>query len=324
MRTTRRRRALPWRTANAECARAAHELGRLRDELLFHLDSHLGVAERRHLAHTVHRINALLFLYATLRRAPHDTRLGVLLGTVTHLLDHVYDRPAAGARTGPLEEVVLGTRVPDPGDVWQSVLGELAARCWTSVADADAVRPYLVRMLATQRRSREQMGPSAMEPAALEELTSDKGHHSLCLYFAAVNAGFGPAEESALRSFGSYLQYMDDLEDRYEDRADGRVSPVGPGFRAVREAGRRFAAARRDLADFYGRGPGARHRMLLAWLTLFHIGVVVGAACETAERRLPAPVRRTLDRGRRGLAARVPFFEVAPVGAPPQPAGGQS
>jgi hypothetical protein len=313
--TTASRPASPWRTANAECARAASELGTLHAELLHHLDPDLDPAERRHLTHTVHRINALLFLYATLRRAPHDTRLGVLLGAVTHLLDHAYDHPGGGPdRLAALEGVVLGGRRPAPDDPWQRVLGELAARCWASVADPAPIGPRLRRMIATQRRSRDQQGPVPMAPADLAELTADKGHHSVCLYFAAVNADFGPAEEAALRSFGSYLQFMDDLEDRFEDRADGRDSPVGSGIRAVREASRRFADARRDLAAFYGQSPGARPRTLLAWLTLFHAGVLVGAACETATRRLPAPLRGLLGRGRDALAGRVPFVEVAPLG----------
>ncbi|SEM21085.1 hypothetical protein [Streptacidiphilus jiangxiensis] len=315
-------RTLPWRTANHECASAAAELTLLRTSLLHRLDLYLDDAEERHLTHTVQRINALLFLYATVRRAPHDTRLGVLLGAVTHLLDHAYDRRAASARQlDALEEVVLGTRRPDPDDPWESVLGELAARCWQSVADPAAIRAHLERMITTQRRSQAQTQAPDLPSAALAELTRDKGHHSVCLYFAAVNPAFGAEEERALRSFGSYLQYMDDLEDRLEDRADGRVSLVGPLPAALAEAGHRFAVARRDLTAFYGRGPGHRHRTLLAWLVLFHAGVVVGAVFEHATRALPAPVPGLLRRGRTALATRFPFFEVAPLGAT-LPSGG--
>ena len=54
-----------------------------------------------------------------------------------------------------------------------------------------------------------------------------------------------------------YMQFMDDLEDMYEDRAEQRQSPIAGLLHAIRQANQDFTSAIRDLAQHYGRDPAA-------------------------------------------------------------------
>ncbi|MEO3923326.1 hypothetical protein ABGB07_05635 [Micromonosporaceae bacterium B7E4] len=309
------RRMLAWREANAECRRAARLFAALSAGPLTEVSATLGEPELRHLRHTVFRINALLFLYAKLLRRPHETELGVLLGAITHLLDHAYDH-RAGADVASFEEIVMLHRPPDRDQPLQTALATLAARAWRRIAAPALLAPRLHDMLDTQRRSLAQVGPT-LDPTPLWELTSDKGFHSLCLYFAAVNERFGAEEAAALRAFGAYLQFMDDLEDLYEDRAEGRQSPVRGVLHGVRQGTVLFRAALRDITAFYRPGRYGV-RAFVAWLVLFHLGIMVGALIRELTRRLPPGFQAGLERRQEWLSARVPFFYVAPAGYVPR------
>lgn len=310
--------ALFWREAGRECRRVARTFGELTAGDLAEVVSTLPAAEVRHLRHTVFRINSLLYLYAKLRRHPHDTGLGVLLGAITHLLDHAYDHPeAAGADVRVYEDVVLQRRAADPGRPLQVALGRLARRAWGTVPDPAGLAVRLAAMLDTQRRSLAQVGPEVAAPT-LWQLTLDKGHHSLCLYFAAVNPGFGPAEAAALRGFGGYLQFMDDLEDLHEDRAERRQSPVRGVLGGIVRGTGLFAGALRGIRAGYPR-PRFKTGMFVSWLLLFHFGIVVGALARELTCRLPVRVQNGLARRQEWLGARVPFFHVAPLGVTGQP-----
>lgn len=303
---------LIWREAGRECRRVIDVFGDLVAGDLAEVVAALPPAEVRHLRHTVFRINSLVYLYARLLRRPHRTELGVLLGAITHLLDHAYDHPeAAGSDVGVYEDVVFQRVAADPDRPLQVALAQLARRAWGTVADPAGLSARLATMLDTQRRSQAQVGPAVADPA-LWQLTSDKGHHSLCLYFAAVNPEFGAGEAAALRGFGGYLQYMDDLEDLYEDRAERRQSPVRGVLSGIVRGTALFAHALRDIRAFYPR-PRNKTGMFVAWLLLFHAGIVVGALAREVTGRLPARVQAGLDRRQEWLSARVPFFHVAPL-----------
>lgn len=309
------RKLLTWREANDECRRAAQAWAQLSEKQLAGLARELPGKEMRHLQHTVFRINALLLLYAKLRRAPHSTELGVILGVITHLLDYAYDHLQLEAQDlAAVEAVVFTQRAPDQGNELQRVLSVLAAQAWRLVPDPSSVSTRLADMLGTQRRSLAQAGQAPMSQIALRVVTSDKGHHSLCLYFAAVNPGFDRQEAAALRSFGEYMQYMDDLEDFYEDRAEGRQSPVTGIGRGVAESTRLLRAARRDLARCYGRDRARyNYRLLMVCIAVFHVAILLGALVREITMRLPLRAQASLDRAQRRLAARVPFFEMAPL-----------
>src|SRR5262249_20297459 len=162
------------------------------------------------------------------------------------------------------------------------------------------LRSCLRDMLGTQRRSLAQMSETPMDADDLHQVTWDKGHHSLCLYFAATNPAFSRDEARALRSFGLYMQLMDDLEDLYEDRAERRASPVSSVLRAIRDTTRCFIPALRDLARHYGHDPVTYDwHVFKGWLVLFHIGILSFCLLREGVRRLPAWAQRILDQQHR-------------------------
>jgi hypothetical protein len=252
-------------------------------------------------------------LYAWMRRTDHDTEVGVLLGAITHLLDHVYDHRGLDAKQlHDIEDVVFMRRGPDPDDAFQTVLADLCTRAWAVVPGSEALRPCLERMLTTQRESLAQTERAALDPNTLHRLTLDKGHRSLCLYFSAANPGFSADEANALRSFGLYMQYMDDFEDMYEDRAEGRQSPISGVLHATREATAYLRPALRDLASFYRREPAYDWGIFAGWLVLFHLGILFSCMVREATRRLPDGLQRSLNRGQEAIGPIVPFIYAAP------------
>jgi hypothetical protein len=279
----------------------------------------LSPKEQLHLRHTVFRIDSLLCLYNTLSRRPHSTELGVLLGAITHLLDYAYDhghRQAVPTAVADVEDVVYQVKAPDSGDELQVALASLAARAWRLVPDPDSFAPWLNRMVATQQRSLAQDSGPPMDRTTLDVLTRDKGHHSLCLYFAAVNPTFDEDEAEALRPFGAYMQYMDDLEDIHEDRAEGRQSLIRGILPGALRATAAFVRALMPMFHYYrGRPERYNHRMFVAWLLLFHVGILVALATREATRLLPMRVQVAMDRYRERLAARVPLLHVVPLSA---------
>jgi hypothetical protein len=315
MRGDLRRRWAQFSDAMAECRRAEEQWTLLQSEIVGDVEAVLSEKEARHMTHTVFRINALLFLYSRLRGTEHDTRLGVLLGAITHLLDYVYDHhaesPVGAVR---FEELVhLGEHFDD-GSPIERVLRKLAAEAWDSVADPELLRVHLDAMLETQRASMAQEDDGPLSTEALEQLTQDKGHRSLCLFFAAVNATFDFQEETALRRFGLYMQYMDDLEDYYEDQSEARLSPIRTPLSGAWRASRLLVAACPDLRHYYGSTSRRRYRIFMTWVSVFHAGILLACATREVTRRLPDRPQMWIDRFTERLARRNPFFNVAPVG----------
>lgn len=304
------------RYALAECRRADTEWTRLRAHELVRIEATLPQKEARHLTHTVFRINALLFLYSRLCDEAHDTRRGVVLGAITYLLDYVYDHHAAsGGEVAAFEAVIGGGAMVTGDDPLAHALSMLASEAWRSVANPVAIRAHLEAMLRTQRESMLQVGESSLTEPALARLTRDKGHRSLCLYFAAVNPAFGADEARALERFGDYMQYMDDLEDYYEDKLEARRSPVSGPWIGMWEASRRFLPAHSDLRGYYGARHRRRYWMFLGWLMIYHSGIMLACVAREATGRLPAGVQIGIDRVTERLARRNPLFYVVPVTA---------
>jgi hypothetical protein len=196
MRTDLPRRWAQFWDAIAECERAESEWRRLQADGVDEVARLLSEKEQKHLSHTVYRINALLFLYSRLRGAPHDTRLGVLLGATTHLLDFAYDHTDACLTSVEASEQAVLSGTADADSLIEATLGRLAAEFWQLVANPETFRARLDDMLETQRASAAQEFDGVISSDELEQLTEDKGHRSICLYFSAVNATFGDAEAS--------------------------------------------------------------------------------------------------------------------------------
>ena len=314
MRTDLPRRWAQFWDAIAECERAESEWRRLQADGVDEVARLLSEKEQKHLSHTVYRINALLFLYSRLRGAPHDTRLGVLLGATTHLLDFAYDHTDACLTSVEASEQAVLSGTADADSLIEATLGRLAAEFWQLVANPETFRARLDDMLETQRASAAQECDGVISSDELEQLTEDKGHRSICLYFSAVNATFGDVEAAALRKFGLYMQYMDDLEDFYEDRAEHRTSPVTSPGRGAARTTLLLAAARRDLRRYYGPRSPRGYWIFMTWLSVFHVGILIGCATREVTRRLPAPLGRLYDRTAERITERIPFLNVAPIG----------
>ena len=158
-----------------------------------------------------------------------------------------------------------------------------------------------------------QCAETPLDPDALSLLTRDKGHHSLCLYFAAVNPDFNEREALALTSFGNYMQYMDDLEDLYEDRAEGRQS-LAPGVgRGMLRSTLLLHEARPDLASYYARSTTYDYGGVGGWLVVFHVGVLFACLVRELTRRLPRRIQRSMDRWHERLGHHIPLLNVTPL-----------
>ena len=315
MRSDLRRRWSQFSDAMAECRRADEHWSMLKSEGVAEVAATLGEKEARHLSHTVFRINALLFLYSRLRGTEHETHLGVVLGAITHLLDYVYDHHAkASGAVASFEGLVYSPHRGQPQSALDRVLRRLCTEAWESVADPFLLRAHLDAMLDTQRASMAQDSGTTLSGDALWRLTRAKGHRSLCLFFAAVNSSFDSAEAAALEKLGLYMQYMDDLEDYYEDRSETRVAPIPNPWTGSRRATRLLFAAAPDLRRYYGSTSLRGYRIFMSWLSVFHAGILLACATRELTRRLPERPQTWIDRFTERLARRNPFFHVAPVG----------
>lgn len=310
-----RRRWMQFSDAMGECRRADERWSLMQREIARDLTPVLSDKEARHMTHTVFRINALLFLYSRLRGTEHDTDVGVTLGAITYLLDFAYDHhPNAEPGAERCEQLVYLRNEAHDGQPVERVLRSLAAQAWEVIPDPELFRLHLDAMLATQRNSQLQEDGGKLSASALEQLTQDKGHQSLCLFFSAVNASFDANEAAALRRFGLYMQYMDDLEDLYEDRSESRMSPVRNPLSGAWRASRLLVAASPDLKRYYGRTSLRGYRIFMTWLWLFHAGILLACVTRELTRLLPHRPRLWVDRFTDRLAARNPFFQVAPIG----------
>jgi len=122
-------------------------------------------------------------------------------------------------------------------------------------------------------------------------------------------------EKQALRSFGLYMQYMDDLEDYYEDKLEGRRSPIRNPWSGMWRTSRLLAIARRDLRGYYAALSLRRYRIFMTWVAVYHLGIVIACVTREATRHLPRAAFFFIDRFTGRLAKRNPFFYVAPVGS---------
>src|SRR5207248_8671914 len=111
-----------------------------------------------------------------------------------------------------------------------------------------------------------------------------------------------------------YMQYMDDLEDFYEDLAERRTSPVPAPARGAARATRLLLVARRDLRLHYGSSSLRGYRIFMTWLSVFHLGILMGCATREVTRRLPPPLGRLYDPTAERITERIPFFNIAPIG----------
>ena len=195
----------------------------------------------------------------------------------------------------------------------KSALSDLGRRLRSLVGNPHAVAQRLADGLDTQRDSLSQGYDERLSDSVLQRITWDKGHRSLCLYFAAAHPDFSDAEAIALRSLGGYMQYMDDLEDLYEDRAENRQSPVCGVVRGIVESTRLCRGARRDLQSLYQRDGRYDYRMFCTWLIPFHAGMLVGVLLREVTLRLPPRIKATFAKHRGRLADRVPFLRVVPL-----------
>ena len=300
--------ALP--AARIECRRAAARWAELRDGSLADVLADLDEKEAHHLQQMVYRTDLLVFFYSYMRRIQHSTELGTLLGAITHLLDYVYDHGEFPAeKLHCFDRAIMWGHPVEPEDQLQLALSVLARRAWSLVGNREAVAKRLSDMLATQQRSLAQSNDRRLGENALRRITWDKGHHALCVYFAAVDPGFSETEALALRSLGGYMQYMDDFEDLYEDRMENRQSLVTGVARGIAASTWLCWRARQDLRALY-RQDRARYdyRMFCSCLTLFHTGMLTAVLLREATLRLPARVRATLVNHKGRLANRVQFL----------------
>jgi len=305
-----------WESARdvlAECRRAQEQFAALKQEGLAEVEATLSAKEVRHLTHTVFRINGLIYLYDLLHGKRHDTRLGVLLGSITYLLDHVYDhRIVTQADAEPFERLVMLTGTPR-NDPLEHSLRRCAEEMWERVPDPESLRRRLGLMIETQRETMAQANAHRMPRDELERLTHEKGHRSLCLYFTAVNPEFDPREAAALRKFGLYMQYMDDLEDFYEDRAEARQSPVANPLHGALRATSLLYKALPDMRDHYEPRCEGRFGVVTTWISLYHASILSACATREVTRRLPTRLRLWADGFTERREKQSPLFSAAPV-----------
>jgi len=305
-----------WFDANAECGRARAEWLVLRDHYLQSAMETLSPKERLHIRHTVFRINGLMYLYAKLRRAQHNTQLGVLCGLVTHLLDYAYDYCSLSEdELDHIERVTCLQDQPNPNNSLETALYELCKLTWSIVPNPHLVQQALATMLRTQRESLVQNNigkGNVLSGGELKQITFMKGHHSICLYFSIANPLFSSVEARHLESFGYYMQYMDDLEDFYEDRAEARTSSVSTVHEGLHEAYKLLIAARPDLATFYDN---PRYDYDLVWgkLIFYHRALCVVCVIREWIRRLPQFMQRGIHKVQEGVSSVIPFIYTAPI-----------
>jgi len=292
---------LDWKDFNNECQYAKKEWLYLSKNYLNTVTHQMSSKEYLHQRHTVFRIDMLMYLYARLRRQQGDTRLGVLCGLLTHLLDYFYDHRSMSNNDFAFAEQLIETRKDyHPYDPLTKALAELFSMFWSMVPNPSLVSRTLARMLETQRDSLQQVN-ERITLGNLEVLTRAKGHRSLCLYYSIANPDFDIEEAEHLEKFGYYMQYMDDLEDFYEDRFEHRYSCISSVTDGCDEASRLLDIALPDLATFY-KGKKFDFEFFSNTVMFYHNFLM--KSCQRRERLqyLPQGVQRLASLRKHSLA----------------------
>lgn len=303
-----------WLNANRECKRVKTELANLNKSLLFGISQELSYKERLHLRHTTFRINALMYLYSKLVGLKHETRIGALCGAITHLLDYFYDQCAPSSEeVTRIENIIFAKEEPNNDDLLKSTLYELSRSLWDHVSNPEVVKSTLQNMLTTQGASIIQNDiHTEIHSDQMNSLTLLKGHHSLCLYFSILNPMFSEEEAKHLTLFGHYMQYMDDLEDYYEDQAENRISSVQSIDIGANESTRLLMKAQPQLAEFYDY-PHYQYGFVWNKVLFYHHAMLLACRMRELTRRLPKSLQKIIIYSKEVVSYLIPFIYVAPV-----------
>jgi hypothetical protein len=233
---------------------------------------------------------------------------------ITHLVDYFYDHCSPTAdQIAKMERVIYLQEQPSESDPLQVALYRLSQVTWSLTPNPATVRQTLNSMLSTQKQSMVQMHPHVqLSENDLAHLTVNKGHRSLCLYFSIANPEFDVEEAASLMSFGHYMQFMDDLEDFYEDRAEGRNSTVSSGSENQEKATQLLRIAESDLVRFYNND-NYDYKFVRDRVLFFHNAMLFAFRIRELTRHFPKPVQRAIQTVRDFLSLLIPFFYVAPV-----------
>ena len=300
--------------ANQECWRARAEWSKIRKTLSIKDLDWLSAKEKMHHRNSVYRINELMCLYARLRRTTHNTQLGVVCGLMTHLLDYFYDHCAPTPEDlEEIEQIIFLQKAPAAEQILQNVIYRLAALLWSIVPNPHSVKGVLENMLATQRKSLLQNhSVHRLNSEDLIALTRSKGHHSICLYCAIANPEFDRSEADHLREFGYYLQYLDDLEDFYEDRSEGRISLVSSVHSGSEEARRLLLASIPELERHYHMG-AYETDLTLGRMFFYHNAMILSCKLREHIKRTPSFVQKTILAAQERAGAWIPFVYIVPI-----------
>ncbi|HSH04838.1 MAG TPA: hypothetical protein VLL52_20160 [Anaerolineae bacterium] len=303
-----------WYETNAECRRAEQVWKNIMVDIGGEICQNLSPKEFRHLRHSTFRINGLMHLYSTLRRQPHNTQLGVLSGMITHLLDYFYDhRLPTSAEIADMEKIISLKLKPQSSDWLENALYHLAKQTWAIIPNPHMVRDILSDMLGTQKDSLHQVEPVCkLTSEEMKHITKMKGYHSVCLYFSLANPNFTSQEANCLVSFGYYMQYMDDLEDFYEDQKESRRSLISSIDEGVDEATRLLKSAQNDLATLYDH-QGYDYHMARNKVLFYHYAIRYYCLWGEYIRALPVSIKKGLAYSQEITSRLIPFFYMAPV-----------
>jgi len=146
----------------------------------------------------------------------------------------------------------------------------------------------------------------------LDKITMLKGYHSVCLYFSIANPMFTKEESAHLVTFGYYMQYMDDLEDFYEDKLENRISSIISIDEGITEASRLLIEAQPDLAQFYDR---EEYEYDFVWdkVLFYHKAIIFACKAREKTRLLPKFLQKWIITTKEWTCRAIPFIYVAPV-----------
>jgi hypothetical protein len=112
--------------------------------------------------------------------------------------------------------------------------------------------------------------------------------------------------------FGHYMQYMDDLEDYYEDQAEGRISPVRSIHSGMVESTRLLMEAQPQLAEFYDY-PHYQYDFVWNKVLFYHNAILLACRMREFTRRLPKSLQKIIICSKEVISYLIPYIYVAPV-----------